>query len=328
MHTAAELGDELRRLRRVAAEAAEECGAVLLAVGLPPDRPARISHHRHTALSADRRSVRHGRARAGNLRLSRPCRGARSGHRGAGVQPVTALAASAAGVERELGGVPQRGHRLRELAQHPVGPLAHRRAPAAPGLGRRLRRDCCDACRTPGPCSTTAWSIGTRGLRPNSRPWRYGSRTSPPPPAETVLLATLVRRAAVMTALTEIRCGEPQIRIPEPLLRAKYWRSARDGLDGYSANAIVEFLSIACPRRWTNSANTITPLPNWTLETTSVTAATGRCGSAGRGAQGRRRRRPRRGRRGHPANDRRLHQRQSRENLAGRLRSNRCPARR
>ena len=58
--------------------------------------------------------------------------------------------------------------------------------------------------------------------------------------AETVLLATLTR-AAVMTALTEIRCGATEIRIPEPLLRARYWRAARYGLTGYTrrSDAVV-----------------------------------------------------------------------------------------
>lgn len=48
--------------------------------------------------------------------------------------------------------------------------------------------------------------------------------------ADAVLLAVL-SRAAVMTALTDIAEGAPKPRIPEHLLRAKYWRAARDGLE-------------------------------------------------------------------------------------------------
>lgn len=49
--------------------------------------------------------------------------------------------------------------------------------------------------------------------------------------AETVLVATLIR-AAVMTALADERLGEGIPRLADHALRAAYWRSARDGLDG------------------------------------------------------------------------------------------------
>ena len=235
-----------------------------------------------------------------------------------GVQPAAALAAGAAGVERELGDVPQRRHRLRELAQHPVGPLAQCRAPAAPALRRRVRRDRCRACRTSGAMlddGMVYWDA-----RPSAKFPTVEVRVAdvPATSAETVLLATLIR-AAVMTALTEIDCGATEIRIPDTLLRAKYWRAARDGLIGHTRGAVVRS-SRPCHRRWTNSANTTTSLPNWTASVaTAVTAATGRSGSAGRGGAGMTSptsspRRPR------PPCGSPLHQRKSRENLTGRLR--------
>lgn len=49
--------------------------------------------------------------------------------------------------------------------------------------------------------------------------------------AEAVLLATLCR-AAVMTALGAYERGETAPRVDDHLLRAAYWRSARDGLEG------------------------------------------------------------------------------------------------
>ena len=49
--------------------------------------------------------------------------------------------------------------------------------------------------------------------------------------AETVLLATLIR-ASVMTALEAERNAEGTPRIAPHALRAAYWKSARDGLDG------------------------------------------------------------------------------------------------
>lgn len=49
--------------------------------------------------------------------------------------------------------------------------------------------------------------------------------------AETVLLATLVR-ATVMTALDDERLGQPTPPVTAHALRAAYWKAARDGLDG------------------------------------------------------------------------------------------------
>jgi carboxylate-amine ligase len=48
---------------------------------------------------------------------------------------------------------------------------------------------------------------------------------------ETVALAALVR-ALVMTALARTDRGEPAPQPPAELLRAAYWRAARDGIDG------------------------------------------------------------------------------------------------
>lgn len=49
--------------------------------------------------------------------------------------------------------------------------------------------------------------------------------------AETVLFATLVR-AAVMTTLEAERNGEPVVPLTDYVLKAAYWKSARDGLGG------------------------------------------------------------------------------------------------
>ncbi|CAN5265743.1 glutamate--cysteine ligase [soil metagenome] len=57
--------------------------------------------------------------------------------------------------------------------------------------------------------------------------------------AETVLLATLIR-AAVMTALAGIDRREPEPRIPDHVLRASYWRSSRYGLDEVSQGFVDE----------------------------------------------------------------------------------------
>jgi carboxylate-amine ligase len=49
--------------------------------------------------------------------------------------------------------------------------------------------------------------------------------------AQTVLLATLIR-AAVMTAVVELRRGESPSKIPDHVVRAAYWKAARGGMSG------------------------------------------------------------------------------------------------
>jgi carboxylate-amine ligase len=53
--------------------------------------------------------------------------------------------------------------------------------------------------------------------------------------AETVLLATLIR-ASVMTALEDERQGVGVARLAPHALKAAYWKSARDGLDGHAVD--------------------------------------------------------------------------------------------
>lgn len=55
--------------------------------------------------------------------------------------------------------------------------------------------------------------------------------------AETVLLATLIR-ASVMTALDDDRRGEGMPRIASYALKAAYWMSARQGLDGQAVDLV------------------------------------------------------------------------------------------
>ncbi len=59
--------------------------------------------------------------------------------------------------------------------------------------------------------------------------------------AESVLLAVLIR-AAVMTVSAAIDRGEPVPVISEPLLRASYWRMARDGLEGRTPALLAAFV--------------------------------------------------------------------------------------
>jgi carboxylate-amine ligase len=54
---------------------------------------------------------------------------------------------------------------------------------------------------------------------------------------ETVLLAALIR-ACVMTALDDERRGEPVPPLAPHALKAAYWKSARDGLDGQAVDLL------------------------------------------------------------------------------------------
>ena len=58
--------------------------------------------------------------------------------------------------------------------------------------------------------------------------------------AETVLLATLTR-AAVMTALAAERAGEPMPRIDDHLVRTASWKAAHDGLDGQALDVTQDW---------------------------------------------------------------------------------------
>ena len=246
MHTAAELGDELRRLRRIAAEAAEECGAVLLAVGLPPTAPDEfpITDTPRYRQIADRYGmVAHEQGICGcHVHVAVPDRdtAVRVCNRLRPWLPVL-LALSANSAVYRNADTGYASWRSILWGRWPTaGPPPH--LESAADYDEMVQRPAGHRAR----CSTTAWSIGTRDPRPNFRPWKCASRTSPPRRRRPCLLATLTR-AAVMTALNEIRCGATEIRIPEPLLRARYWRAARDGLTGCTREALPSFVAAISP---------------------------------------------------------------------------------
>ncbi|TYB71398.1 YbdK family carboxylate-amine ligase [Nonomuraea sp. PA05] len=60
--------------------------------------------------------------------------------------------------------------------------------------------------------------------------------TDVPASARESLLLALVVRALVTVSLGRVRDGDPGPRTPGELLRAAYWRAARDGLDGHGVD--------------------------------------------------------------------------------------------
>lgn len=102
-------------------------------------RAVAAGDHRHPAVPADGRRVRCP-GRAGDLRLPRPCLRSRPGHGGAGQQSPAPLAARAAGADGELADHRQRGHRVCQLAAHPVGAVAECGTATVFPVGATLRR--------------------------------------------------------------------------------------------------------------------------------------------------------------------------------------------
>ena len=143
------LRKELTRLRSIAAEAAKANGAQLLAAALPPTRQHDFpitDTPRYREIADKFGMVAEEGVCGAHVHVAVPSREA--GIRGQ--QPATAMAAAVPGAERQLGGLPQRGHRLRQLAQHRVGAMAQRRSATAFRLRRRVRRDGADVAARRG----------------------------------------------------------------------------------------------------------------------------------------------------------------------------------
>jgi glutamate---cysteine ligase / carboxylate-amine ligase len=245
MHTAAELSDELRRLRRAAADAAAECGAMLLAVGLPPTAPREfpITDTPRYRQIADRYGmVAHEQGICGcHVHVAVP-------DRDTAVQvcnrlrpwlPVL-LALSANSAVYRNADTGYASWRSILWGRWPsAGPPPHLDSAAEYD---EMVRDLQDAGAMLDD-GMVYWDA-----RPSAKFPTVEVRVAdvPATSAETVLLATL-GRAAVMTALAEIRCGASVIQIPDTLLRARYWRAARDGLSGCTREALTAFIAAVSP---------------------------------------------------------------------------------
>ncbi|MER6949285.1 glutamate--cysteine ligase [Nonomuraea sp. NPDC000554] len=77
-------------------------------------------------------------------------------------------------------------------------------------------------------------------VRPSSRlPTLEIRVTDVPATAEESALLAAVVRALVVTALGRVAAGDPGPRLSAELLRAAYWRAARDGLDGHGISPVT-----------------------------------------------------------------------------------------
>ena len=225
-----ELRDQLSRLRRIAAEAAEATRRAAAGRRVAADRAARVPDHRHPALPRDRREVRHDRPRAGHLRchvhVAVPSRevAIRVSNRLRPWLPLLlALTANSA------------IYRNTDTGYASWRSVLWARWPSA---GPPPQFDSVDEYDAAVQMLHDAGVVLDDGMvywdvRPSANFPTIEVRVADVPAtvAETVLLATLIR-ASVMTALDDERRGEPMPPLTPHALKAAYWKSARDGLDG------------------------------------------------------------------------------------------------
>ncbi|MGZ4509793.1 MAG: glutamate--cysteine ligase [Mycobacterium sp.] len=234
--TSAELGEELSRLRRSAAEAAEAVGVKLLASGLPPATPHEFpvtDTPRYRRIGEQYGMVAHEQGICGcHVHVQVPDRPAAI-HVSNWLRPwLPALLALSANSPL---------YRNAESGYASWRSVLWRRWPAAgpppffpsPDDYDRAVRMLVDTGVILDP-KMIYWDV-----RPSADFPTVEVRVADVPAtvAETVLLATLIR-AAVMTALDAPDEGDQLGRLPPGALRAAYWKAAHDGLSGHSLDLI------------------------------------------------------------------------------------------
>lgn len=231
--SAAELGAELRRLRRTAAQAAQAVGARLLACGLPPATPHEFpvtDTPRYRRIGEEFGMVAHEQGICGcHVHVEVPDRAA-AVHVGNWLRPwlpsLLALSANS------------RVYRSADSGYASWRSVLWRRWPAAgapPYFASPDEYD--DAVRMLVDTGVILdkdmiyWDV-----RPSAEFPTVEVRVADVPATvdETVLLATLIR-AAVMTALDS---PDDPGRLPPGALRAAYWKAAHDGLSGHTLDLI------------------------------------------------------------------------------------------
>jgi carboxylate-amine ligase len=228
--SSADLRQELTRLRRVAADAATEAGARLLAVALPPTLP------QHFPVTDKPRYLRIAE-RFGMI---------------AHEQGISGCHVHVAVEDREL--AVQVSNRLRPwlplLLALTANSAVYRNADTGhaswrsvlwarwPSAGPPPQFDSADEYDAAVQMMLTTDTLLDDGMvywdvRPSANYPTVEVRVADVPAtvAETVLFATLVR-ALVMTVVDDERRGEPMPSPTPHALKAAYWRAARDGLEG------------------------------------------------------------------------------------------------
>ncbi|CAM3417616.1 glutamate--cysteine ligase [Mycobacterium colombiense] len=231
--TSAELGEELSRLRRTAARAAEDAGVQLLACGLPPTTPHEFpvtDTPRYRRIGEEFGMIAHEQGICGcHVHVQVPDRAAAI-HVSNWLRPwLPSLLALSANSQI---------YRNADSGYASWRSVLWRRWPAAgapPFFASPDEYD--DAVRRLVDTGVILdkdmiyWDV-----RPSADFPTVEVRVADVPAtvAETVLLATLIR-AAVMTALDS---PDEARRLPPGALRAAYWKAAHDGLSGRTLDLI------------------------------------------------------------------------------------------
>ena len=230
VHTTDDLRDQLFHLRRTAADAAQRAGARLLAVGLPPTVPPEFpitDKPRYRDIGERFGMIAHEQGICGcHVHVAVPDRDAAvavANRLRPRLPMLLALTANSA-IYRNA----DTGHsswRSVLWARWPsAGPPPH--FDSAEEYDAAVQMLChTDVIRDDG---MVYWDV-----RPSADFPTVEVRVSDVPAtvAETALFAALVR-GAVMTALADEERGEPMPPLPPWVLKAAYWKAARDGLDG------------------------------------------------------------------------------------------------
>jgi carboxylate-amine ligase len=230
-----ELRKHLIRLRRTAADAAEASGAQLLAVALPPTRPHEFpitDTPRYREIADKFGMVAEEGICGAHVHVAVPSREAavRVSNRLRPWLPLFLALTANSAVYRNTD-TRYASWRSVVWARWPsAGPPPHfDSVDEYDGMVRMLRR--AGAVLDDG---MVYWDVRASAKFPTVE---VRVADVPATVGETVLLAMLIR-ASVMTALDDERRGEPTPPLTPHALKAAYWKSARDGLDGQAIDLL------------------------------------------------------------------------------------------
>ena len=229
-----DLRTELKRLRHVAAQAAEADGARLLAVGLPPTVPREFpitDNPRYRRIAERFGMIAHEQGICGcHVHVAVPDRDAaiRVSNRLRPWLPLLLAVTANSAIYRNTDTGYASWRSILWQRWPSAGPPPHFESADEYDAVLRMLLDS-GAMLDDG---MIYWDV-----RPSAKFPTIEVRVADVPAtvAETVVLAALIR-GAVMTALEADRRGESLAPLSPYALRAAYWKSARDGLDGHAVD--------------------------------------------------------------------------------------------
>lgn len=281
-----ELRRQLTRLRRIAADAAEASGAQLIAVALPPTRPHEFpitDNPRYREIADKFGMVAEEGICGAHVHVAVPSRevAIRVSNRLRPWLPLFLALTANSAVYRSTD-TRYASWRSVVWARWPsAGPPPHfDSVDEYDGMVRMLRR--AGAALDDG---MVYWDVRASAKFPTVE---VRVADVPATVAETVLLATLIR-ASVMTALDDERCSEPTPPITPHALKAAYWKSARDGLDGEATDLLESHATVPARKLLQRMVEHVKPALEDVGDYDMVTAELERICDEGNGAMRQRR---------------------------------------